>query len=348
MPLPAGAYENPQLARDAARYLRAIAAKFPGKPDAQRALNAYNQARTHVRGRRMKQAIGGYERAIARGRRDPDTWYQLSNAWTRNRPPNRNLGLAAAFNGYRVSRTAPARALGLWHIASHYEKSARPKLAIVAYEASLAENSDRRVKTRYDRLVAKYKLVVRRIRTETESDTPRICVEFTKVLRKSSGLRFGDYVRLNPRVKMNVTARGRRLCINGVTHGATYQLTVLKGLPGAEKLTLEKTARFNVVVPNRAASIAFKGRAIILPTKGRQGLPVTSVNVTRARIEVLRINDRAVVEMIKERKITKLLSGYDTNTAAERRRRARLDRHAHDQIGTEQGSHHDPCRWLRF
>jgi len=307
----ASAYENPQLARDAARYLRAISAKFPGKIDAQRALNSYNEARTHLRGRRMKRAVASYEQAIARGRRHPDTWYQLSNAWTRHRPPNRNLGLAAAYNGYRASRAAPGRALGLWHIASHYEKSARPKLALVAYEASLAENNDRRVKANYDRLVAKYKLVVRRIRTETESNAPRICVEFSKTLRKSAGLRFGDYVRIKPQVKMAVVARGRRLCIDGVTHGAAYELTLLKGLPGQKNLTLEKTARFNVVVPNRKASIAFKGRAFILPTKGRQGLPITSVNVSKARIEVLRINDRAIVEIIKKRKITKLLSGYD-------------------------------------
>jgi uncharacterized protein YfaS (alpha-2-macroglobulin family) len=318
----AGAYENPQLARDAARYLRAIAAKFPGKPDAQRATNAFNEARGHARGRRMNRAVASYERAIARGKRDPDTWYQLSNAWTRRRPPNRNRGLAAAYNGYKASRTATERALGLWHIASHYENSARVKPALVAYEASLAERNDRRVKTRYDRLVAKVKLVVRRIKTEAESNTPRICVEFSKKLEKRAGLRFGDYVRLKPRVKMNVTARGSGLCIDGVTHGASYQLTLLKGLPGENKLVLEKTARFNVVVPNRAPGMAFKGRAFILPTKGRQGLPITSVNVDRARIEVLRINDRAIVEMIKERKISRLLSGYDAsklrNTDGER------------------------------
>ncbi|MDH3232906.1 MAG: alpha-2-macroglobulin family protein [Alphaproteobacteria bacterium] len=318
----ASAYDNPQLARDAAQYLRAIAAKFPGKPNAQRATSAFNNARAHARGRRMSRAVADFERAIARGKRDPDIWYQLSNAWTRQRPPNRNRGLAAAFNGYKISRTAPERALGLWHIATHYENSARVNLALKAYEASLAARNDRRVKTRYDRLVAKVKLVVRRIRAEAESNTPRICVEFSKKLRTQTDLRFGDYVRLSPRVKMNVIAKGSGLCIDGITHGATYELTLLKGLPGENKLVLEKTVRFNVVVPNRSPSLAFKGSAFILPTKGRQGLPVTSVNVSRARVEVLRINDRAIVELIKERKITRLLSGYDAselrNTDGER------------------------------
>jgi len=307
----AGAYDNPPLARDAAQYLRAIAKKFPGKRDAQRATNAFEQARGHARGRRMNRAIAAYERAIARGKRDPDIWYQLSNAWSRRRPPNRDRGLVAAYNGYKVSRTDPERALGLWHIATHYENSGRPEPAIDAYEASLAARNDRRVKTRYDRLLAKVRLVVRRVRAEAESDSPRICVEFSKPLDTAAGLRFGDYVRLAPRVKTSVTAKGSGLCIDGVTHGASYQLTLLKGLPGEKKLTLQKTARFTVVVPNRAPTLAFKGSAFILPTKGRQGLPVTSVNVSRARIEVLRVNDRSIVEMIKERRLMRLLSGYD-------------------------------------
>ncbi len=318
----ASAYDNPQLARDAAQYLRAIAKKFPGKPNAQRANTAFKNAQAHARGRRMGRAVADYERAIARGRRNPDIWYQLSNAWTRSRPANRERGLAAAFNGFRVSKTAAERALGLWHIATHYENLSRVDAALAAYEASLAERTDNRVKTRYDRLVAKVKLVVRRVRAEAESNSPRICVEFSKALRKGAGLNFGDYVRLSPRIKMEVAAKGSGLCIDGVTHGASYELTLLKGLPGANKLVLEKTAKFTVVVPNRTPSMAFKGRAFILPTKGRQGLPVTSVNVSRARIEVLRVNDRAIVELIKERKITRLLSGYDAsklrNTDGER------------------------------
>jgi alpha-2-macroglobulin len=309
----ASAYENPQLEREAAQYLRAIAKKYPGKPNAERANTAFQNALGHARSRRMGRAVADFERAIARGRRDPDIWFQLSNALARSAPPKRTLGLAAAYNGFKASRNAAERALALWHIATHYENLARVDEALTAYEASLAERDDGRVKTRYDRLVAKVKLVVHRVRAEAESDSPRICVEFTKALDKRAGLRFADYVRLNPRIKMDVTAKGSGLCIDGVTHGATYELTLLKGLPGENKLVLEKTAKFTVVVPNRTPSLAFKGRAFILPTKGRQGLPITSVNVSRARIEVLRVNDRAIVELIKERKISRLLSGYDAN-----------------------------------
>ncbi len=307
----ASAYENPQLERAGAAYRKAVYAQHKGKPNLKTATAAFAAGKAMARKRNWRAAIAAYEKAIAFGRREPEIWFVLSNAWSSRRPADRAKGLAAAISGYRLSKTKADKALGLWHVAAHYKKTGRAKLAFAAYAASLEMAENKRVQRAYDKLALRFKLVVRRIKADSESDDPRICIEFSKDLDARARLRMGDYLRIDPRIKMSIATRGRNICIGGVTHGATYQLTVLKGLPGAEKLSLEKTARFNVVVPNREPSLSFKGRAFILPTKGRQGLPVISVNVEKANIELLRINDRAIVGQIKEGKIMRLLSGYD-------------------------------------
>lgn len=306
----AQAYENAKLAGDAAVYFREIVTKQGGQRNAKAANAAFAQAVKAQKARNWAAAVTGYEKAIARGRRDADTWFRLSNALASARPANRQKGLAAAFSGYRAARTQNDRALALWHVASHYENLTQYRKAVDAYEASLAANDNPRVRRRYARIVGRVKLVVRRVRADSESETPRVCVEFTKRLDKKSALRLGDFVALEPAVKTAVTARDRTLCIEGVVHGSTYQLTLRAGLPGADNLKLEKTARYSVVVADRKSTLSFRGNAFILPTKGRQGLPITSVNVGKARIEVMRINDRAIVEQINERRLLRLLTGY--------------------------------------
>lgn len=309
----ASAYENPQLERAGAVYRKAVYAKHRGKPNLKAAAAAFSNAKGLARKRKWAAAIAAYEKTIALGRREAEVWYLLSNAHASRRPSAREKGLIAAINGYRISQTKVDKALGLWHVATHYNNSARPKRAFTAYEASLALVENAGARRAYKKLAVRFKLVVKRIKTDTESDTPRVCIEFSKDLDRRASLRMADYLRIDPPIKISVTTRGRNICIEGVVHGSSYQLTVLKGLPGTEKLVLEKTGRFNVVVPNREASLSFKGRAFILPTKGRQGLPINSVNVGKANVELLRINDRAIVEQIKERKIMRLLSGYDAD-----------------------------------
>ncbi len=306
----ASAYENPQLERAGALYRKAVYAKHRGKPNLKAAATTFSNAKQLVRKRKWAAAVAAYEKTIALGRREPEVWYLLSNALALRRPAAREKGLAAAINGYRISETKVDKALGLWHVATHYNKTGRPKRAFAAFEASLELVENPGARRAYDKLAVRFKLVVKRVRADAESDNPRICVEFSKDLDPRARLRLGDYLRIDPRIKMSVTTRGRSICIEGVTHGATYALTVLKGLPGTNKLSLEKTGRFNVIVPNREANLSFKGRAFILPTKGRQGLPVVSVNVNKANVELLRISDRAIVEQIKKRNIMRLLSGY--------------------------------------
>ena len=66
----------------------------------------------------------------------------------------------------------------------------------------------------------------------------------------------------------------------------------------------------------RSRSVGLRGSSYVLPRAGQQDLPLTSVNVERARIEVLRINDRNLVNQINQREISALLSGRQVQRIA--------------------------------
>jgi uncharacterized protein YfaS (alpha-2-macroglobulin family) len=148
--------------------------------------------------------------------------------------------------------------------------------------------------------------------TESESDAPRICLNFSEDLQERGEVRYEDYVRFDPEISAAFSARGKQLCVEGVEHGKIYGVTVLKGLPGAGERATETTERFDVAVPDRAPSLGFRGAAYILPREGRRELPLDSVNIDKARLEVLRINDRNLIQEINQGNIGTILGNSQT------------------------------------
>ncbi len=149
--------------------------------------------------------------------------------------------------------------------------------------------------------------------TESESDQPRVCLNFSEDLQERGQLSYEDYVRFEPEIASAFSARGKQLCIEGVEHGKSYRITVLKGLPGAGGLATETTERFDAIVPDREPSLGFRGTAYILPRQGRRELPLDSVNIDKARLQVLRINDRNLIQQINQGSIGTILGNAQTS-----------------------------------
>ena len=175
--------------------------------------------------------------------------------------------------------------------------AALPLIAVLAFAAQPA--------------AAAKKLELTGNQVEAESDRPRACFEFSHPLQQRSAARYRDYLRFDPEFPAEFSVRGKRLCVDGLAHGASYRVAVLAGLPGAGERITAKTERFEVVVPDRAPSLAFRGGAHILPRKGQRELALESVNVKAARLKVLRVNDRNLMQQINAGRIGELLSGYD-------------------------------------
>ncbi|WP_245986914.1 hypothetical protein [Azospirillum thermophilum] len=151
-----------------------------------------------------------------------------------------------------------------------------------------------------------------------ERDVPQACFTFTDRLERSRAVNYRDFVEVQPAVDGAAIARDRTLCVEGLQHGQKYQITLRDGLPGADGKRLPAADLREVAVPNRKPSLAFRGAGYILPRVGAEGLPLRSINLDRAKLQVLRIADRALVEKIYFGRIGQQLSDYDVGEMVDR------------------------------
>lgn len=144
-----------------------------------------------------------------------------------------------------------------------------------------------------------------------ERDAPQACFTFSEPLEKTANVSYRAFVEVQPRVEGNVVARDKTLCIEGLQHGQMYDVTLRAGLPSAGDAVLGSTEQRLVEVPNRKPSLTFRGAGYILPRVGAEGLPLRTINVERARLQVLRLTDRSVVEQFYFGRINQQITDYE-------------------------------------
>lgn len=139
------------------------------------------------------------------------------------------------------------------------------------------------------------------VEVAAERDQPQACFAFTRTLPRQRGRtnELSRFVSVEPGQGVGLTTRDHTLCLDELKHGQRYTVTIKAGLPAAgarEKLADAVTRE--LAVPDRRPSLSFRGQGYILPRVGVDGLPLRSVNTDRARLTVLRVNDRALVEQV--------------------------------------------------
>jgi hypothetical protein len=182
-----------------------------------------------------------------------------------------------------------------------------PEESIAAYEDSLKLENNPTVRNRLNQVVAQYRHQVVTTKADVESAQPRLCLTFSKPLPERDPSIFARFVTTEPAIRAAFDVKERTLCISGVSFGQTYKVTVRQGLPSTGEHTVPRTDSYVVAVPDRTPTLAFRSRAYILPKASRQGIPLASVNVQRAEIRVLRINDRNLISEIVGERVRELL-----------------------------------------
>ena len=103
-----------------------------------------------------------------------------------------------------------------------------------------------------------------------ERDTPQACFSFNRPLEKS---RLNDYaaqVEIDPPTRVSVMARNNALCLDGLSHGAKYTVTLKQGLPGAQDVVLAEPAQVrDRGAGSQAQSGVPGGRLHSAPCRGR-------------------------------------------------------------------------------
>jgi uncharacterized protein YfaS (alpha-2-macroglobulin family) len=131
-------------------------------------------------------------------------------------------------------------------------------------------------------------------RFDQSADQPKVCVEFDKALDTTQSLTLTDYVRVEPSVQLSTEVVDTSLCLIGFRYGNDYELTLLEGLPGADKQKLAADKIIDISFGKRPPFVAFAGNGVILPRIGAQGLGIETVNIDILEVEIFRVGDRII------------------------------------------------------
>ncbi len=131
-----------------------------------------------------------------------------------------------------------------------------------------------------------------RYRIDTSQRSPRACLVFSKALNAS--LDYGPYVRVSRSSLPALSVEGDALCLGGLEFGSQAAVSVLAGLPSADGDELAADESVTLEFADRPAFVGFAGDGVILPRKDADGLAIETVNVDTLKIEVNRVNDRAL------------------------------------------------------
>lgn len=268
-------------------------------------------------------AVAGFEQALMLGAPAAQTLLDLSSAWMIGPKPDRQKALEAAFIAYRATpaENELARVSALVRLADLFRHSFdNPDLALKALDEvrQMAERHGEQVleaqtpgwRTAYDEVRALAGISLRNVRVDEAALPARACLEFSDTLSDKAGLRWSDYVAVEPAGPVDFEGRGSSLCINGLNHGSTYHVTLRQGLPGQGGLALRREETRAIRVPDRPAMAAFKGSAFILPRGGADGIPVVSVNSEELRLRILRLPERAIVPELRNHQLFTALNEW--------------------------------------
>lgn len=135
----------------------------------------------------------------------------------------------------------------------------------------------------------------RRLEIDVTGPQPQACLVFTRALDGSGKTHYQDYLAIDPDTKVALRVVDSRLCVAGLAFDKTYNVTLKDGLPAADGSRLQSET-VPVTLRDKPALVRFSG-GIILPRENAAGVPVTTVNVDRLDLKVIRVGDRLLSQI---------------------------------------------------
>ena len=241
---------------------------------------------------------------------------ELGKTDSNRRQAYRRSALDAAVNGYLRSGSEAARATAAELLAQTLEINGRGRDMIPALRLAQAQQPREDVAQALDAAIAKYGFRVVEHRVDSDSAAPRLCAEFSEPL-VDAGVDYDSFVQSDS-TGLTAQAEGGQLCVDGVTHGQRYRITLRAGLPAASGEMLAKPVTITAYVRDRAPQVSFPGRNYILPSGGDIAVPIASVNLEQVDLTVSRISDRNLVRAMQEDVFGARLSSWQEQQFDER------------------------------
>ncbi len=224
-------------------------------------------------------SIGNFAIAAAA---DPDrsaTWAELARVMTGYQPADANLArqmrstaVSAAINAYQMSRSTNTRADAPVVMGVALEGSQIWRPALSAYRASLELREIPALRATYADLRSRQGFRVINTSIDAESQTPRVCVQFSEDLVR--GQDYSDFISIDASDDVAIETEARQICANGLSHGQRYRVVLRQGLPSSVGESLEAPVELSLYVRDRSPSARFTGSNFVVAGKVEAGHPV--------------------------------------------------------------------------
>ncbi len=240
---------------------------------------------------------------VAGAPNDSTTWLRLARTVMQIRPADddeKRLLLerasTAAYIAYQrtSSRNEEADSLALLGNVLAQRELWRPSLDSLRLALELREAAD--VRGQYERLREAHGFRILDYTVDSDTASPRVCFQFSEDLPARTD--FSPFVVLAGTDKPALTAAEKQLCVEGLQHGSSYNVTLRAGLPSTVHETLSKSADYAIYVRDRSPAVHFSSTAYVLPRTGQRGIPVISTNTRAVAVEIYRLTDRGLVDSI--------------------------------------------------
>ena len=313
-------FANRQVAADAARYATYLKKNWkPSGTDAKRLILQGHRALKS--GTDPRAASRFFATAIAGEDKNAMAWIGLARALLAINPESATgrerydlpvNASGAAYLGYQNAKTDQQKAEALEVLSVALQRRSFWRPALQALKTSLALHDDARVRVAYEKLRAERGFRITNYTTNSETKEPQICLQFSESL-STAQIDFSKFISVDGQDPQSVNAEGQQLCIEGLMHGRRYQLQIRAGLPSSVGENLEKTVGMAAYLPDRKPLVRFTGRAYVLPSRGQQGIPIVSVNTDAVNVEIYRIGDRSLAQLIQDKDLERQLSSWDVS-----------------------------------
>ncbi len=261
------------------------------------------EAATKLRAQDLGGAAFLYGQIVTVAPDDSAAWRRLAEIWLAIPPDENDDGSTrydnartAAYIAYQKAKSPKdeAAALSTFATAAGKRDDWRPALNALRLALKLAPNPG--LQTTYDQLREKYGFRVTNFSVDSDAASPRACFQFSDSLVKRAD--FSPYVSVAGEDKPALSVDDQQICVEGLKHGETYDITLRQGLPSAVDEDLLKNADFTIYVRDRSPSVRLAGKAYVLPSTGQQGIPLVTVNTGAVKVTIYRIGDRSLLDNV--------------------------------------------------
>ncbi len=156
------------------------------------------------------------------------------------------------------------------------------------------------------------------VTVQPDRAVPAACFSFSAPLPRGKADALEPFFAITPPTDHNLQPRGKDLCVTGLRHGARYSVRLKAGLPAGDGSTLPKDVAVDLAVPDREARVSFDRGRTLLPYAKGVGLPLHSVNVTKAHVTVYRFGERGLADQTGSDWYGQGLTGYTLAQVADR------------------------------